>query len=101
MTTIVACLRIYLLYVLLLCQINPKTIHCSIIFWLSFGHVFAVSHFEKDYCINILIVCCRDLFNVVKPEKKNHRGVLNMVIQTSFHTCVPSLGKLCLSVFSM
>lgn len=75
MTTTVACLRIYLLYVLFLCQINPRTIHSSIIFQLSFDHVFAVSHFEKDYCIAILIVCCRDLFDVVKPEKKSQRYI--------------------------
>lgn len=95
MTTTVACLRIYLLYVLFLCQINPRTIHSSIIFQLSFDHVFAVSHFEKDYCIAILIVCCRDLFHVVKPEKK-----ITKVYQTwsyrHLFTRVPSLGKLCL-----
>lgn len=58
MTAVVACLRIllriYLLCILLLCLINLRKIHWSIIFWVNFGHVFAVSHF--DYSIAILIV---------------------------------------------
>lgn len=66
MTAIVVCLRlllrIYLLGVLLLCLINPRTIHCSIIFWVNFGDVFAVSHFEEKllYChfdCSVLGIC--------------------------------------------
>lgn len=48
--------------VLLLCLINPTTIHCSIILWVNFGDVFSVSNFEERllYChldCSVLQIC--------------------------------------------
>jgi len=62
MTAIVACLRIGLLHVRFLHLINPRTICRSIIFWVSFGDVFALSHFEEGllnchFDCNVLGIC--------------------------------------------